>query len=1082
MAETHELRLKIDAGAAQSGARQFTSAIKAVKQAVRDLERDTTGAFTTLRNIRPEIDVTPVTRATTETNKLAKATTSATAASDRAADNIRRTALASANALRVSTDQASRLRDRLLSVGDTAGLAKLDAALSRLKTNLTNATTGLDVREARAGYADLASELNRTAREAERLRAIANANAREMEEASRAAAAHGETLDRLRAKYNPLYSASKAYETALDEIALAEREGAISAQMAAQARERAAVQLGAASAAVDQHTAAMQRNASVTQQGVMVGHQLSDVLITSQMGFQSVGMIALQQGSQLAAQMNSLKASGGGVFRTLLAGFTSLVNPLSLITIGAVAAGAAIAKWFFAAGEETKSFSDALSDANSRVSELRSATEALSRATLGSMADGYGRVNEELRRHLDLMRRIAEIEAINSTRDLIASVQDAVTSDGNLFTTELDAMRRAFDTTNDRARSFLAMLDQIKQARTFEEQLAALTRMRSEVESVTGGLDGAEGAAQQMLIQLIKSEDAALRLRAAQDGTTDATDRASGAASSLAYTIGTAADEAARLLMNLNSVPSALAVMGKSVEGQIASIQAQNRALNLQISEGLSSVAANRRVQLQTMIDTAGERGQRLTPDQIAAEWKAIAELDAAAQEQARLRERLSEMNRPARKAGGGSGGGSSARTAALSEEQQAVDRLNESLQSRLDSLTAERIEMGLLASGQMETAQGAQAMAEAMMAGGGAVDAQTEAMVRQIDAAAKLNEELRKVATDPVKEWMDSVPNWIEAGQQIEMGAINHLKGALADFIKTGKFDIESLGEAILGTIADIVADKAVAELMNLMGRNDPGATGLGGVLGNLFGSQGDAMTGPTMGGADVAQGGIQAGQSISQAMVQAGNQVSQQISSAMMQGGQQVQMAHAQGGQQAANAARTAGIQHGQQVRMATTTSGGQHATQVRTAITTAGQQHAQAVGMAASGGGGFLSGIGGWQGLLGMAFGAFDVGGISTEPANFASAPVAAFRHAPHFAQGTPNTSSIPAILHENEAVIPLTKGRKVGVELRGGEAGGTVINMPQTFHIATPDADSFRKSKDQIAADMARSGQRAIQKNG
>ncbi|MBA84928.1 MAG: hypothetical protein CML60_05825 [Rhodobacteraceae bacterium] len=61
-----------------------------------------------------------------------------------------------------------------------------------------------------------------------------------MEQASRAAAAHGETLDRLRAKYNPLYSASKQYESALEEISFAEREGAISAQMAEQARARAA--------------------------------------------------------------------------------------------------------------------------------------------------------------------------------------------------------------------------------------------------------------------------------------------------------------------------------------------------------------------------------------------------------------------------------------------------------------------------------------------------------------------------------------------------------------------------------------------------------------------------------------------------------------------------------------------------------------------------------------------------------------------------------------------------------------------------------------------------------------------------
>ncbi len=95
MAETHELRLKIDAGAAQSGARQFTSAISAVKQAVRDLDKDATGAFTKLKIIKPEIDVTPLTRARSETDKL-------TSASDKAAATIQRTALASASALRTS--------------------------------------------------------------------------------------------------------------------------------------------------------------------------------------------------------------------------------------------------------------------------------------------------------------------------------------------------------------------------------------------------------------------------------------------------------------------------------------------------------------------------------------------------------------------------------------------------------------------------------------------------------------------------------------------------------------------------------------------------------------------------------------------------------------------------------------------------------------------------------------------------------------------------------------------------------------------------------------------------------------------
>lgn len=1075
MAENHEIRLNINAAPAEAGARKFTSAINAVKQAVRDLDKDSSGAFTKLRSIRPEIDVSSIRAASTETDKLTTSAKTADAAATAMATKLRTTAIASANALRVSTDQASRLRDRLLSVGDTAGLTRLNAGLAQLKVSLTNAATGLEVREARAGYADLASELNRTAREAERLNAIANASARAQEEAARAAQMHATQLDGLRNKYNPLHATSKAYENALEEISFAEREGAISAQLAADARQRAAQQLAGATAAVDMNTAAMQRNAATTQQGIMVGHQLSDVLVTSQQGFQSVGMIALQQGSQLAAQMNGLKAAGGGVFRTLLAGFTSLINPLSLITIGAVAAGAMIAKWFFAAGEEIKTFSDALSDANSRINELRSATDAMSGGNLRQLRSEYGAVNAELDAHLERLRKVAELEAGMANGEMIAGIRDALTSDGNLFTTDIDAIRRAFDTTNDRARTFMQMMKDVENARTFEQQAAAVTRLRAAVESTTGGLDRAEGGAKGVLTQLVRAEDAALRLLAAQNGTTDATDRANGSASSLTYTIGTAADEAARLLANLNSVPSALAVMGKSVQAQISSIQAQNSALNLQISEGLSSAAANRRVQLETMISTAGERGQSLNLDQIAAEWKAIGELDAAAQEQERLRKKLSEQNTPTRKAGGG---GRSARVAELSEEQSALEELNNSLQDRLTGLQSENLAMQHLASGTVETTAAAQALAEAQLAMGGAVDGQTLAMVRQIDAAAKLNEELQKVAKDPVKEWMDSVPNWIEAGQQIEMGAINHVRDAISEMIQTGTFDIEALGEAILGTVADIVADKAVAELANVFGRAE--GDGLGGVLGGLFSSQGDA--------ASVAQGGVQAGQTIGAAMIQAGQTVSAQLSAAMTQGGTQAgaaqQQAIAAGGTTAANAQRVAGVQHGQQVRLATSTAGSQHATNVSTAITSAGQQHASMVGAASAGGGGggFLSGIGGWQGVLSMALGAFDVGGVSTAPANFTTAPVSAFRNAPHFAQGTANTSGIPAVLHPNEAVIPLSAGRKIPVEMGDATGGGTVINMPQTFQINTPDAESFRRSRDQIAADMARSGQRAMQKNG
>ncbi len=1088
MAENHELNLTINATPAEAGARKFTAAIAAVKAAVQDLDKDSTGAFTKLQAIKPQIDTSGLTKAVQETDKLTTSSKTADAAATVMANKIKSTAIASANALRVSTDQAARLRERLLGVGDSAGLDRLNSGLLNLKSNLTTASTGLDVRAARAGYADLASELNRSARESERLRAVANATARANEDAARAAQTHATQLDGLRSKYNPLYASSKAYETALEEISFAEREGAISAQLAADARQRAAQQLAGATSAVDMNTAAMKRNSATTQQGVLVGHQLSDVLITSQMGFQSVGMIALQQGSQLAAQMNGLKASGGSVFKTLLSGVSSLVNPLSLTTIGVVAVGSAVAKWFFAAGEDTKSFSDALSDANSNISNLRSATDAAG-GTLSDLKRQYGAVNDELDAHLERLRKIAAIQAASSNVDMIAGIRDALTSDGNLFTNDVDAVRRAFDTTNDGARSLLALMQDVQNARTFEQQADSVTRLRTAVESTTGGLGNAKDGAKGVLVQLVQAEDAALRLLAAQNGVTGATDTASGSASSLTFTIGTAADEAGRLLANLNSVPSAIFTMGNSVQSQISTLQAQNSALNLQIDEGISGIAANRRVQLETMITNAGERGQTLNVDQIAAEWQAIGELDAAAQEQERLRKKLSEQNAPERSASR-SGGGGSSRAAELSDEQKATKALTDALQDRANALKAERIEMQLLAEGHFETADAASLFAQAMATGGGTVDTTTAAMIRQIDAASTLNDELSKLANDPVKEWMDAIPSWLEAGREIEMGAIGSVQDALSQFMQTGKHTKaawEDLGNTILGVVSDVVAEKAVADTLGLMGREEN--VGFGGFLEGALGV-------PT---SETASGGISAGQSISEAMINAGSQVSQQIAAAMTQAGQtsavSQQNAITTAGTTAASQQRLAGVQTGAQISSATTTSGQQHALNVRTAITTAGAQHAAQVGAATSGGAGgiggmfagagegvgMIEGLGGWGGIATLAAGFFSEGGVSTSPVSMGSAPASAFQHAPHFSTGTANTSGIPAVLHPNEAVIPLSGGRKIPVDMGDqSNANSNTVNFSPIYNIQTPNADSFRKSGKQIAADGYTAARRAAEK--
>ncbi|USM11583.1 tail tape-measure [Citromicrobium phage vB_CbaS-RXM] len=104
-----------------------------------------------------------------------------------------------------------------------------------------------------------------------------------------------------------------------------------------------------------------------------------------------------------------------------------------------------------------------------------------------------------------------------------------------------------------------------------------------------------------------------------------------------------------------------------------------------------------------------------------------------------------------------------------------------------------------------------------------------------------------------------------------------------------------------------------------------------------------------------------------------------------------------------------------------------------------------------------------------------GIFKEGGYSTDP-------VARWSVAPHYAEGTHNTTpGIPAVLHDNEAVIPLSRNRKVPVTLTntGGGGSGTVVN--NNWNISTPNADSFRRSQQQVTGQMHRAAARAYSRN-
>ena len=121
---------------------------------------------------------------------------------------------------------------------------------------------------------------------------------------------------------------------------------------------------------------------------------------------------------------------------------------------------------------------------------------------------------------------------------------------------------------------------------------------------------------------------------------------------------------------------------------------------------------------------------------------------------------------------------------------------------------------------------------------------------------------------------------------------------------------------------------------------------------------------------------------------------------------------------------------------------------------------------------------AGIGDAFGSIGASV--FAEGGFSDSPVSRVMVPAATFANAPHFAEGTPNTDgAMPAMLHPDEAVIPLSRNRKVPVEMN--ERAGRPLNVSSNITIVAPDPDSFRMSEQSMLRKQNRDLRKAAHRN-
>lgn len=178
-----------------------------------------------------------------------------------------------------------------------------------------------------------------------------------------ALAEQGKELERLRARFNPIFSTISSYKSAIGEIRAAHRLGAISADEMAAAIQRERQAALSSIAAIKQRNAALSdtpnpRGAPGSFNTSNLAAQGFDIVATA--GFMPWYTVALQQGPQVAQVFNDIKTSGSSIGPAVSAAFMQLINPVSLVTIGVIAASAAVIQYGLDVFSSTEDSAEAL--------------------------------------------------------------------------------------------------------------------------------------------------------------------------------------------------------------------------------------------------------------------------------------------------------------------------------------------------------------------------------------------------------------------------------------------------------------------------------------------------------------------------------------------------------------------------------------------------------------------------------------------------------------------------------------------------------------------------------------------------
>ncbi|MGQ3275891.1 MAG: phage tail length tape measure family protein, partial [Shinella sp.] len=334
-----------------------------------------------------------------------------------------------------------------------------------------------------------------------RINAMVGVGTKGAKEWTGALADQGKELERLRARYSPLFSTINSYKASQADIRRAHSLGAISADEMTSALSRERQEALKSIAVIKARNSALS-DTPIARGGqgfqtANIAAQFQDIAVTSAMGMSPL-QIALQQGTQLSSVLGTM-GNGRQVISGLAAAFTSLISPVSLVTIGLVAGGAALIQYASSASS-VKTADDAIKSHADTIASIKDA--------YGTAADGLG----------DYVK-VSQVEAAAAARENLKIQQDVAKAATAEFSKMMGVLQARTGGASDVATRFRPFTDAIREFRkSVADGTPDFVRLRTQIEAIVAtDPQGLRALGDELLTSSKAAADADRRVRSAKD-------------------------------------------------------------------------------------------------------------------------------------------------------------------------------------------------------------------------------------------------------------------------------------------------------------------------------------------------------------------------------------------------------------------------------------------------------------------------------------------------------------------------------------------------------------------------------------